>query len=312
MGSFMRKEESTAGKDVTIFLGMCLDTISQIRQGISQFATFINKDNEQMSSSAEHKGDFVDKESLLLHFSMVEKKLKFLEAEGKSIVRGLDGLMARYQIGERVIRAQEEERRRVAREIHDGPAQSMANVVLRTEICEKLLTMKREEVSHELTQLKQMIKDSLREIRKIIFDLRPMTLDDLGLIPTLHRFFENLRDYDGTPVDLKVTGKERRLNSAVEVAVFRTVQEAVNNARKHAQATSIQVEVSFGSRNLKVRVKDDGMGFDVKKAQEEWSMRQSFGILGMRERIELLDGIFTLKSVVGKGTTIEVTILMDK
>lgn len=214
-----------------------------------------------------------------------------------------EGIKARYQIGERVIRAQEEERRRVAREIHDGPAQAMANVVLRTEICERLYASGREEVAQELAQLKMLVRECLRELRRIIFNLRPMALDDLGLVPTLKRYLENLREQEGCPVTLSVRGKEARLASMHEVAVFRLVQEAVNNARKHAQASSIQVEISFSGGNyVEIKVEDDGVGFDMERLKVEWIDRESFGLMSMKERIELLDGEFDVVSQLGEGT----------
>ena len=234
----------------------------------------------------------------------VNMALQMLTGNMDRLSNELEGLRARFQIGEHVIRAQEEERRRVAREIHDGPAQAMANVVLRAEICERLLAAGREEVTQELAQLKMLVKESLREVRKIIFNLRPMALDDLGLVPTLHRYLENLREQDATPVELKVSGREQRLHTAIEVAVFRTIQEAVNNARRHAQATSIDVRLTFGPTHLLLNVEDNGVGFDPEEVYRGWADRESFGIMSMRERIELLDGEFKLKSEEGRGTLI--------
>lgn len=241
----------------------------------------------------------------------VNMALKMLTGNMDRLTGELEGLRARFQIGEHVIRAQEEERRRVAREIHDGPAQAMANVVLRAEICERLLAAGRAEVTQELAQLKQLVKESLREVRKIIFNLRPMALDDLGLVPTLHRYLENLREQEAIPVELKVSGREQRLHSAIEVAVFRLIQEAVNNARRHAQATAIDVRLTFGPTHLIVNVEDNGVGFDPEEVYRSWANRESFGIMSMRERIELLDGEFKLKSEVGRGTLIVARIKMQ-
>ena len=241
----------------------------------------------------------------------VNMALKMLTGNMSRLSDELEGLRARFQIGEHVIRAQEEERRRVAREIHDGPAQAMANVVLRAEICERLLAAGREEVTQELAQLKQLVKESLREVRKIIFNLRPMALDDLGLVPTLHRYLENLREQDAIPVELKVSGHEQRLHTAIEVAVFRLIQEAVNNARRHAEATAIDVRLTFGPTHLVVNVEDNGVGFDPEEVYRSWANRESFGIMSMRERIELLDGEFKLKSEVGRGTLIVARVKMQ-
>jgi two-component system sensor histidine kinase DegS len=222
----------------------------------------------------------------------------------QQIAEQWEGFEARYRVGERIIKAQEEERRHVAREIHDGPAQSMANVVLRAEICEKLLSAGRPEVVQELQQMKMLVKESLREVRKIIFELRPMALDDLGLVPTLFRYLENLCDQYAMNVSLEVIGEERRLSSTLEVALFRMVQESVNNARKHSQANHVQVKLEFLPDKVVAIVQDDGVGFDVEEVQRAWHSRQSFGLMGMRERIELLDGEFEVISCKGAGTTV--------
>lgn len=235
----------------------------------------------------------------------VSVAMEYLHDSLEQIADHWEGLKARYQIGERIIRAQEEERRRVAREIHDGPAQAMANVVLRAEICERLLLQGREEVAVELAQLKELVKESLKELRRIIFNLRPMALDDLGLVPTLKRYLVNLHEHEGVPVSFHVMGNDTRLGSAQEVAIYRMVQEAVNNARRHANASRIQVTIEFcESPYVTVTVEDDGVGFDMQSVQSDWVNRESFGLMSMKERIELLDGEFVVTSAVGKGTRI--------
>lgn len=234
----------------------------------------------------------------------LENQVNTTEAVLRQMLSEWENVKERYHVGERIIKAQEEAWQRVAREIHDGPAQSLANIVLRAEICERLMMAGRPEIGQELAQLKLLVKESLREVRKIIFDLRPMTLDDLGLLPTLHRYLANLREQNGTPVKLVAQGQERRLSSTLEAGIFRVIQEAVNNARKHAQASQIQVQVVFGETELIVTVSDDGVGFDKEKVKKGWLNRQSFGLMSMRERVELLDGEFDVVSRVGKGTVV--------
>src|SRR5690606_17272813 len=117
-----------------------------------------------------------------------------------------------------IIRAQEEERRRIARGIHDGPAQSLANLVLRAEYCEQLLDKRPELLKQELQSLKQFARNNLEDIRKIIFDLRPMDLDDLGLIPAIQRYATDFSVTHQIPVEVVVMGDQRRFSSAMEVA----------------------------------------------------------------------------------------------
>lgn len=227
-------------------------------------------------------------------------------------LQGIGGKLEEFQqkqgFGLKIILAQEEERKRVAREIHDGPAQSMANLVLRTEICEKILDSKPLEVKEELNELKMMVRSSLNEIRKIIFDLRPMAIDDLGLIATLKRYLEDIRERHSLKIEFVSSGGPVWGNKDLEIAVFRIVQEALNNVLKHADATDVLVKIDVMNNHINVIVRDNGRGFKTEAKHPEGS----FGLLGMRERIELLEGTMKISSAPGKGTEITVRIPIKK
>jgi len=236
--------------------------------------------------------------------SKVDFALSFLTGNLNEISQQVEGMQQKNLLGSRVIMAQEEERKRVAREIHDGPAQAMANVVLRAEFCEKLLINNREQVVEELRGLKIAVKQSLQEIRRIIFNLRPMTLDDLGLVPTIKRYLTELKDREGFEVKLEVRGEEKRLANTYEVALFRLIQESLNNARKYAQAKQVSVAITTTETSIVVKVCDDGKGFDLQKILSEVAGKVSFGVLSMKERVELLNGKITIDTAVGAGTRI--------
>mgnify|MGYP000951493744 CR=1 FL=1 len=220
----------------------------------------------------------------------------------------IEGLQEKSILATRIIQAQEDERRRVARDIHDGPAQSMANVVLRAEICERLLDADRNELAQELAELKTMVKKTLVDVRRIIFDLRPMALDDLGLAPTLRRFMESVREETGVVAELIILGKEERLPGTVEVTVFRLIQEAVNNARKHAKSSRILVRLEFTDTQINMQVEDDGIGFSLEEARDKARNADSFGLMSMGERVDLLGGDLKIVSMPGKGTTVSACI----
>ncbi|HZK25523.1 MAG TPA: histidine kinase [Oscillospiraceae bacterium] len=233
--------------------------------------------------------------------------LQLLGGEIQNTNAKLDELQLRQQLSVRIIKAQEEERLRVAREIHDGPAQSMANVVLRAEICEKLMVLEPEKVKEELHDLKAMVKESLQEVRKIIFNLRPMVLDDLGIVPTLRRFISELQKHAKLTIDLVVLGgEESRLPKTLEVAIFRIVQEALNNINKHAQAQRCIIKLEILPNRLNISVIDDGRGFDTQLFTT--TNTESFGLIGMRERVELLRGEMEITSAPGSGTEIQIII----
>jgi signal transduction histidine kinase len=200
---------------------------------------------------------------------------------------------------------QEEERRRLAREIHDSPAQAMANIVLRAEYCEQLLVHDPAQLSSELEKLKCTVRRTLTDIRKIIFDLRPMVLDDLGLAGGVRRLCEVFRERDKLAVDFLLYGSERRYSRILEVAVFRIIQEALNNVQKHAEASRATVKLELRAERVFAAIQDDGIGFDPEVAAEE---RERYGLTNMRERAQALQGELQVSSTKGEGTTITVVI----
>lgn len=238
-------------------------------------------------------------EGLMTQMAVV---LGYLTGDLSKVGEALETAKQHQLMGLRVIQAQEEERKRVAREIHDGPAQSMANVVLRTEIVEKMLKNERIfDAEMELHELKDMVRISLADVRRIIFDLRPMALDDLGLIPTLQKYIQTFEERTKLSIELVQFGKEHLLESSEKAAIFRLVQECLNNVEKHAQAKFIQVKMEFLQGNMHLVVKDDGIGFDM---NEKSSNGESFGILGMKERTQLLKGSIEINSVPSQGTSV--------
>ena len=233
---------------------------------------------------------------------------EILTGGGDAASLQVSDLRKRVEIAAHVTEAQEAERMRIAREIHDGPAQLMANIVLRSEICQKLL--ERNEISQvlaELEELRQAVKISLREVRRIIFDLRPMALDDLGLGPALRRYIERFNDSEpGIQANITLSGLKGRLPQTLEISVFRLVQEALNNVRKHAKATVVQVSVEISGNELKIRVSDNGIGFDVTKVRAHQQNGDHYGLISMIERVELLTGTIIIDSSPGLGTTINI------
>ncbi|MCG0278122.1 MAG: sensor histidine kinase, partial [Thermanaeromonas sp.] len=247
----------------------------------------------------------VEKAEKLVH--QVGVVLKFLTGELQDLTSKIGELEQTYHLALSIIRAQEEERRRVAREIHDGPAQSLANIVMRAEYCLKLLDRDPGKVREELQALQNIVLTSLQDIRKIIFDLRPMVLDDLGLVPALKRYFSAYAEQYGLEVDFLCFGQQRRLDSAVEIALFRIIQEAVNNIKKHAKVKSAVVKMEMLPDKVTVVIRDEGQGFDLEAVQNR-KEGGGFGLLGMKERVQLLKGQLKIITAPGRGTTVSVTI----
>jgi two-component system sensor histidine kinase DegS len=235
--------------------------------------------------------------------------LDYLSGDLNQVTRILESAKNRQLIGLKIILAQEDERKRIAREIHDGPAQSLANLVLRTEIAERLLDKNDLElVRSELVDLKSQIRFGLEEIRKIIFNLRPMALDDLGLVPTLRKFVQDFEEKTRIRAVFETMGKDKRLPGAMEAALFRLVQEGYNNALKHAQPTFVSLEMTFQDETVQLVIADNGVGFQLNVVESRSKTHTHFGLIGMRERVELLQGKMDIESVVGQGTKIKIDV----
>jgi two-component system sensor histidine kinase DegS len=221
---------------------------------------------------------------------------------------GGNGLDAESMIAN-IIQAWEGERLRISLQMHDGPAQSMSNLVLRAEICQRLIDRDLDQARSELTGLKTAINTTLQDTRKFIFELRPMTLDDLGLIPTLRRYATQFGEKSNLEINLMVQNIEQRLPSHYEVTVFRFVQEALNNVARHANANQVRLLLDASSDALQILIEDDGSGFHVSETLANENARKNMGIAGMRQQIEvLLRGEFGIESAIGRGTRIAATI----
>jgi len=207
-----------------------------------------------------------------------------------------------------VFQVVEDERMRIARDMHDGPAQLLANLVLKAEIVERVFDLDRDAAAAELEDFKATARVALEETRRLIFDLRPMTLDDLGLVPTLRKFVVEFERQSGMRTRLNLVGAERRLPRELEASLFRIVQEAMTNARKHSGAATVDVTLVIGPQRVVASVRDDGAGFDVAAAQERAEQTDHLGLVSMRERAGLENGVLDITSVPGQGTQVRVSL----
>ncbi len=204
----------------------------------------------------------------------------------------------------RIITAQENERQRLARQMHDGPAQALTNLILQAEICERLFDTDPVRARTELANLKASVTDNFQKVREFIFDLRPMMLDDLGLNPTLKRYIEDFDAKSGLACNLSITGREQRLPPHTEVTVFRVIQSLLNNAREHANAAHVEVALDLRPDGLSAKVEDDGGGFDVAEAMAAARQRKTMGLVTVMEQVEMLGGEVQFDSGIGRGTTV--------
>ncbi|NDI36531.1 histidine kinase [Chengkuizengella sediminis] len=245
--------------------------------------------------------------------SQMNVVVDYLKGDLSQVSRILETAKNRQLIGLKIILALEEERKRISREIHDGIAQSMANLVLRTEIVERMLSKKKyDTLMDEFNDFKNQMRSGLEEVRKIIFNLRPMALDDLGLVPALRKYLHDFEEKYVLKTSIDVHGHEIRLSSAMEVAIYRFVQEFCSNTYKHADASQIKLDISFENEMISICLEDDGLGFDVEQMELKILGGSHYGIIGMRERVELLEGDFEIRSASNKGTQITMKVPVNE
>jgi signal transduction histidine kinase len=205
----------------------------------------------------------------------------------------------------RVVVAQESERQRIARELHDETGQALTAIGLGLRGVGTTVRQDIDKAAHNLRQLEGLVADSLEELQRVIADLRPSHLDDLGLAAALRWYTGEVERRTSLSVDFEVKGDRNELPMEVMTALFRVTQEALNNVIKHAEAQSASVFLIYDDESATVVIVDDGHGFDVELHNGD---RRSWGLEGMRERAFLFGGQFNIYSEPGQGTQVEVTI----
>ena len=201
---------------------------------------------------------------------------------------------------EMLIQAQEAERQRLSRKMHDGPAQALSNFILQAEIAMRLFEIDATKAREELTSLKAAASKAFQQVREFIYNLRPMMLDDLGLVPTVKRYTDAIREKFGLELNVAITGTERRLEPYLEVLIFRSIQDLLTNISQHSQATEAKLHLDMGEREVRVSVGDNGRGFDT----QDLGTYAGVGLKLIKERVEMLGGEFTLESSAGQGAQV--------
>src|SRR5690625_5101330 len=235
---------------------------------------FKEKQKEGWESRDDIEGRLIALNQTIDHAEFLANKisaiLPYLHDEFRQVHDTLEEVKGKKQFGLKIIVAQEEERKKISRDIHDGPAQMLAHILLNTEIVERSLQSGNTEYAlEEIQSIRGMIRSSLHEVRRIIYDLRPMALDDLGLFPTIRKHVQTMAEHSGLDIELTLLGDEKRLQINYEVAIFRLVQEALQNAIHHAEANSIKVLMESLADQMTVVIKDDGIGFDKKVCKQK-------------------------------------------
>jgi signal transduction histidine kinase len=210
---------------------------------------------------------------------------------------------------EKIVEVEEDARKKLARDLHDGPTQSIAAIAMRMSYISRLYTKSPEQVPDELKKVEELARKTTKEIRHMLFTLRPLVLESQGLVAALNQLAEKMRDTHGQAVAVRVARDvEQYLDSNPQGVLFYIIEEAVNNARKHAQADLISVTVNRQDDMIIVQIADNGVGFNTNAVNSNYDQRGSLGMVNMRERAEILEGNLSIDSEEGRGTVITIVV----
>jgi len=212
-----------------------------------------------------------------------------------------------------MLEAREQEKKKISREIHDGPAQSLAGIVFQAEICSTIMKKDIDKGLEEIEELKRIVKKTLGEIRDIIYELRPMSIDDIGLIPTIKKLVKIFEKKENIKVNLRTGKIKQDLDQFIELTIFRIIQEILNNIEKHAKASEVNIQLSFGTIFMTLKVEDNGVGFDYNETISRVKAEGlNFGLIGLINRVEEVMGEIKIDTGKSKGTTIYAKIPISK
>lgn len=229
----------------------------------------------------------------------------------ESITYGIDNKIS-MDMGIDVLETQENERKRIARDLHDSTVQNLTNMMHKTELCTRLIDIDPVRAKLELQTMINTIKSTINDMRNIIFGLRPMSLDDLGLIATIERYIRDFKKNHEIDFTLLVTNKEKSILPVINLTLFRIVQEASSNAIKHGKAKKIVINLTYEEETILMSIADNGIGISKDTySDKKVNMFSGYGLSMMKERVLLLSGDFNIESNENEGTRILVKVPLN-
>lgn len=248
-------------------------------------------------------------------FDLQDRMVRIQERIEK--IKNLGGLVDKQLVGEtteestfekiRSLEIQEEERKRISREIHDTTVQNLTTLVYKTEFCTKLMDRDINRAKLEMQGMKDTLRKTIDELRVIIYQLRPMSIDDIGLIATLQRIAkQNNTENKSLIMIINVVNKEIQTMSVINITLFRVIQEAFLNTMKYANATQFIITIVYEDNHIRIIIQDNGVGFDMDELDSK--RKKHFGLSIMKERIEALSGVLEIYSEINKGTEIKIEV----
>lgn len=238
----------------------------------------------------------------------VETERKIADLQAAQLEESHQRETLRAELFRRVVAAQEAERQRIARDLHDETGQSLTAIGMGLRGLAGRLSSRNKEALNTLHKLETLTAESLKELQRLMTDLRPSHLDDLGLSAALRWYSSKVQEHSPLLIRVDIHGEECDLDDAMKITVFRIIQECLNNVIKHSQATHVNIHLHYEEKGVRISVFDNGIGFDREKVQQRRTSRPSLGLAGMEERAALLNGTVSVQSRPGYGTEVEALI----
>jgi signal transduction histidine kinase len=237
-----------------------------------------------------------------------QELLMTFAAQSATAIQTARLVLALRQEKERIVALEEDVRKRLARDLHDGPTQLLAAIRMGLQFTRKLLVYEPENVDRELAEMLPTVDRALKQVRTLLFDLWPATLETQGLVPALEWYTKQVQDTEGFPIALEAGGFNLRLANRAEKEIFAVVKEALDNVKKHAAAQHVWIDLSVNDGRLVVTVRDNGKGFDTTEVNPAKGREGSLGMLNMYERAQMLSGKLSITSAPGQGTTVALSV----
>lgn len=275
-------------------------------QQARQQESFLKLRREEIENQIRQYRSIFKKAENLLNSNSIA--LKLMQSSADKLSDTIEQVNRKNQLELWIVETLEAERRKIARELHDGPAQSLASMLIRLDLIMRMIPEDDIHIRHELQNLKAIGTESLTDVRSIMYDLKPTLVHDQGLSNTFKDYFNEYEAKYDFVIDYVVFGQQRQYDLALEVGLFRLVQEAITNVRKHAGVNKALVKMEDSGSLLTVVIKDEGCGFDPNEISKH---RESYGIMGMKERVQLFGGELQILSQPGEGTQIIIKVPLE-
>jgi signal transduction histidine kinase len=291
------------------FFAVAITPIEKTHRSAREATAYLKKFIETLSQrTVELAASNLELSLEVAHRKAVEQKLRHSELHYSTLLRQSDGLQEQLRrLSRQILSAQEDERKRISRELHDVIAQTLTSINVRLAELKRSAALNTRGLDRNIERTQRLVAHSVNIVHQFARELRPSVLDDLGLIPALHTFLKNFRKETGIRVSLSTFAAVEEMNGDKRTVLYRVAQEALTNIARHARASEAKVNIQRLNGAVVMKIVDNGKGFDTQR-ESNGRPGKRLGLLGMRERLEMVGGKFAVRSAPGKGTVIAVEI----